>query len=156
MSKHYIYTYRLTDFTGFAPCYENNLLSLAICKSDMRRVIGSNYDNNPSDTFWFMGLVSNSLVYNYSYFSCDKPGRVLFVAKINRIETYEEYFTKEEYKNRKDQIYENCENGQYYTKGSKKRFRHVLDCDVHDCKEDQDRDWDKRHSSKENYVLLST
>ena len=52
MGKHYIYSYRLTYFGGTAPCYDDDLLSLAICKRDMRRVMGRNFNadrNNNQD-----------------------------------------------------------------------------------------------------------
>ena len=41
----YIYSYRLTHFGGTAPCFEDDLLTLAICKRDMRRVIGNLYNS---------------------------------------------------------------------------------------------------------------
>lgn len=44
MNNAYIYSYRLTHFGGTAPCYDGDYLSLAICKRDMRRVIGYRFN----------------------------------------------------------------------------------------------------------------
>ena len=62
-----VYSYRLTNFSGTAPCMDNDSLTLAICKRDMRRVIGRQFIRGTDDTIWFMGIVGSGLA-KYSSF----------------------------------------------------------------------------------------
>lgn len=157
--KHYIYSYRLTYFGGTAPCYDDDVLTLAICKRDMRRVIGRRFitdkNNNQLNTYWIIGIVGNGLASEAgSPFSKDADN-ILYVAKLNDVIDYVEYFSKEEYKKRSDCIYTKTENGSYEKEGT--FFRHVdlSVSKVHAEKSFQDRDWDLQHKSRETYVLLS-
>lgn len=157
MSNFYenlIYSYRLTWFGGAAPCYDNNKLSLAICKRDMRRVIGREYQKiiDKGGSIWIVGLIGNTLK-NASEFSNDmySADQVLYAAKITEIMKYSEYFTSSEH--RKDMIYECAEDGKYSSDG--KHFKHKENESIHSEERLQDRDWDTKHNTSEKYVLLS-
>ena len=156
MGKHHIYSYRLTYFGGTAPCYYKGLLSLTICKRDMRRMIGRGYLNNPQDTYWFIGIVGKGLISDSKELSSKyEAGQILYVAKVKNVVSFNHYFTYDKFKNRKDRIYEKSDNGEYPTKESDPSFRHVNNNDVHKEKYLQDRDWDVQHNSKETYSLIS-
>lgn len=154
---NYIYSYRITYFGGTAPCYDNDLLSLAICKKDMRRVMGRNYNcKKNNDKYWFIGLIGCALSDDSnSPFTEDDKGRILYIAKLTDVKTFEEYFSENKYKNRKDRIYKESLNGKYNTLGSNKHFDHIDSINVHSDVYSQNRDWDVQHDCKENYVLLS-
>lgn len=156
MGKHHIYSYRLTYFGGTAPCYDGNFLSLSICKRDMRRMIGRESINNPDDTYWFIGIVGSGLISDSKgVFSDYKTGQILYVAKLKEPVCFEEYFTEDKFRNRKDRIYEKSDDGAYQIEGSKIRFKHIDNNDVHKEKHLQDRDWDVQYGSKETYSLIS-
>ena len=94
-----IFTYRLTHDTGFAPCVDNGLLTLACCKGGtetvkrgLRYFIGRFFEEN---------LQKNVEVYISGIYS----GKLLYIAKIDKVITMNEYFVKKEYKGRTDQIY---------------------------------------------------
>jgi hypothetical protein len=57
----YVYSYRLTTFGGAAPAYDNGLFSLAICKTDMRRVIGKRWHNEDKPNIWVIGINGKGL-----------------------------------------------------------------------------------------------
>lgn len=94
-----IFTYRLTHDTGFAPCVDNGLLTLACCKGGtenvekgLRYFIGRFFEEN---------LQKNIEVYISGLYS----GKLLYIAKINKVIPMTEYFSKKEYEDRIDQIY---------------------------------------------------
>ena len=149
-----IYSYRLTYFGGTAPCYDNNKLSLAICKRDMRRVIGRDYQKitDKGGSIWIIGLIGNALK-RASEFSSDlySVDQVLYAAKITEVKKYSEYFTSSEH--RKDMIYECAEDGKYSSGG--KHFKLKKNESVHSDEWLQDRDWDTKHNTSEKFVLLS-
>jgi hypothetical protein len=69
-----IYAYRLTNDTGFAPCIDNNTLTLACCKggqirkeknvqTGLRYHIGKHRKNNPDDEIYLLGVYKNRLLY---------------------------------------------------------------------------------------------
>lgn len=94
-----IFTYRLTHDTGFAPCVDNGLLTLACCKGGTKTVkrglryfIGRFFEEN---------LQKNVEVYISGIYA----GKLLYIAKIDKVITMNEYFCKKEYKGRIDQIY---------------------------------------------------
>ena len=94
-----IFTYRLTHDTGFAPCVDNGLLTLACCKGGtettkkgLRYFIGRFFEEN---------LQKNVEVYISGIYA----GKLLYIAKVDKVITMNEYFVKKEYKDRVDQIY---------------------------------------------------
>lgn len=121
--KHFVYSYRLTYCGGTAPCFDKNLLSLAICKRDMRRVMGRRFETDrekgKQNTYWFIGIVGTELSNKTVEGTSEKPfkgrnGHILYIAKLDDVVPYEEYFTSNElYVNRKDHIYEESSEGSY-------------------------------------------
>lgn len=94
-----IFTYRLTHDTGFAPCVDNGLLTLACCKGGTKTVkrglryfIGRFFEEN---------LQKNIEVYISGLYA----GKLLYIAKIDKVIPMTEYFSKKEYEDRIDQIY---------------------------------------------------
>lgn len=96
-----LYIYRLTDDSGFAPCVENGLLSLACCKggqirngkvihTGLRHRIGvhreADYNN---DDVYILGTFKN---------------KMLYLAKVTNVVTMNEYFGGMS-KGRTDDIY---------------------------------------------------
>jgi len=99
----YVFMYRLTNDTGFAPCVDNNLLSLACCKggqmrgekvinTGLRHRIGVKRESDYSvDDVYVLGTYSN---------------KFLYLAKITDVVTMEEYYSGVS-KGRTDDIYDN-------------------------------------------------
>ena len=151
MGNTYIYSYRLRYFGGTAPCYDADYLSLAICKRDMRRVIGRRFLNNKkNDSFWIIGIVGNKLSCDENF--ANKADDILYIAKIDDVKSYSEYFGNTE-EIRSDKIYIPCVDGNKEHNGM--RFAHNGG-DIHSEDYLQDRDWDVTHKNKnEKYVLIS-
>ncbi len=96
-----LYIYRLTDDTGFAPCVENGLLSLACCKggqirngkvisTGLRHRIGICREADyKTDDVYVLGTFKNKLLY---------------LAKVTNVVTMDEYFGGMS-KGRTDDIY---------------------------------------------------
>ncbi len=151
MGNVFIYSYRITYFGGTAPCYDSDYLSLAICKRDMRRVVGRRFLNNKNDdSFWIVGIVGKSLSDDENF--TNKAGDILYIAKVDDVKNYSEYFenTKEK---RSDKIYIPCNNGNREHNGV--RFAHS-GSDIHSDEYLQERDWDESHKNKnEKFVLIS-
>lgn len=104
-----IFAYRLTSDTGFAPCVDNNILTLSCCKggrklskklngkivsTGLRYRIGGYAKAHPNDEMYLMGIYKNKLLY---------------YAKITKVITMEEYYStkmKKKYGKRKDHIFD--------------------------------------------------
>ena len=156
MGKQYVYSYKLTYFGGTAPCFDNDLLSLAICKPVMRRVMGRAFKDDHDSTYWFVGLVGKGLDDNRELGFSGRAGQILYLAKLTDVKDFAEYFSDPTYKSRKDHIYEECKEGSknsFYSSG--KYFRHVdrRVSEVHIDADSQIKDWDVKFEEK--YVLLS-
>ena len=99
MNNAYIYSYRLTHFGGTAPCYDGDYLSLAICKRDMRRVIGYRFNEiknkAQNDSIWIVGISGTQLSKNNKYFTAD---RIIYIAKITDVNTFPMFPKKEKIK----------------------------------------------------------
>lgn len=151
MGNVFIYSYRITYFGGTAPCYDDDFLSLAICKRDMRRVVGRRFLNNKNgDHFWIVGIVGKKLSYDENF--TNKAADILYIAKIDDVKNYSEYFGNTEEK-RSDKIYIPCNNGNREHNGE--CFAHN-GSDIHSETYLQERDWDEAHKKKnEKYVLIS-
>ena len=99
----YLYMYRLTNDTGLAPCVDNGLLSLAVCKggqirngkvchTGLRYRIGSNKDGYDPE---------NDKVYVLGTYK----GKLLYLARVTQIKTMTEYY-RDMAKGRTDHIYD--------------------------------------------------
>ena len=94
-----IFTYRLTHDTGFAPCVDNGLLTLACCKGGTKTV-------NRGLRYFIGRFFEENLQKNVEvYISGIYEGKLLYIAKIDKVITMNEYFDKKEYKDRIDRIY---------------------------------------------------
>jgi len=148
-----IYTYRIVTDSGFAPCTDRDLFTLACCKRDMRRVIGREYIKHPekinkANPIWVVAVMAKSNVGDDK----GKPrpsGEWCYIAKITNIMTYIEYFTNDKFAYRQDWIYE-------IKSKDPLKWKHNQLHHYHEAEKDQNTDWDKQHNSKECYVLFST
>ncbi len=115
-----VYVYRLTSDTGLAPCPENGLLSLAVCKggqmrgdkiihTGLRYWIGSKKDvDYTKDKVYILGTYENKLLY---------------LARVTSVVSMMEYFDGMS-KGRTDDIYS-------VTKGDLARNKNLRKEDVH-------------------------
>ena len=161
-NKHFIYSYRLTYFGGTAPCYDENRLSLAICKRDMRRVMGRRFkadkEKKLSNKYWFIGIVGKELANSADSAFKNDAENILYIAEVSDVVDYADYFSDKQYKKRSDCIYEETsENIGSYPKEGDRFFKHIDKkiSDVHSEDDLQKRDWDVQHGSRETYVLIS-
>lgn len=113
-----LYVYRLTSDTGMAPCVDNNLFSLAVCKggqirkgvpcnTGLRHLIGSR------------GEYSSGKVYVLGTFQ----DRFLYLARVTDVVTMEEYFNGMS-DGRTDDIYD-------FVKGKLVRNSHLRKQKIH-------------------------
>lgn len=136
-----ICAYRMTHDTGFAPCVDNGLFSLACCKGGQIRkgkVINTNI------RYW-IGSKKDEFDYTKDdvYVLGVYKGRFLYLARITKTVEMKDYFCKgSEYSKRLDQIYD-------WTEGEIVRNNHLKEEGIHTNKDDMIRDWAGR------YVLLS-
>lgn len=132
MKKKIIFRYRLTSDTGFAPCVDNDLFTLACCKTHLRKFIGS---------FWNDKKINNDDYELYVLGAYAK--KLLFFAKITKVIEMKEYYTNEKYSGRKDYIYEYTDD-----KDSKWKWKDT-GYGLHIAEEDQENDIAGK------YVLIS-
>ncbi len=116
----YLYVYRLTSDTGLAPCVDNGLLSLAVCKggkmrgdkiihTGLRHRIGVKRDADyEKDKVYILGTYENN---------------VLYLARVTNVVTMTDYFSKMS-KGRIDDIYD-------VVKGDLVRNKNLRKEDVH-------------------------
>lgn len=115
-----VYVYRLTSDTGLAPCVDNDLLSLAVCKggqvrgdkvinTGLRYWIGSKKDvDYTKDEVYLLGTYEN---------------KFLYLARVTDVVTIQEYFSSLS-KGRTDNIYS-------VVNGKLKRNSNLVKEDVH-------------------------
>lgn len=103
-----IFAYRIVDDTGFAPCVDHNLLTLACCKggqirngknilTGLRYHIGKYREEHPQEDIYILGILKNKLLY---------------YALVTDVLTMKEYFSEEAksvYGKRKDHIYDTAD-----------------------------------------------
>jgi len=87
-----IFLYKMTVDNGGAPCVQDNLLSLAICKPAIRRTAKTGD--------WLLGIGGKSL-----------HGRLIYMAEVTETVDLGLYYSLSRYKERKDCIYEFNEEG---------------------------------------------
>ena len=86
-AKTKLYIYRLTNDTGMAPCVDDGLFSLAVCKggqirqgtpinTGLRHLVGSNWDR-ANENVYVLGTYQD---------------RFLYLARVSDVVTMEEYF----------------------------------------------------------------
>jgi len=85
-----IYSYLLVSDNGSAPCIQENILSLAICKPKIRKTA------NIGD--YIIAFTSKSM-------KVSQEPKIIYIAKITNKLLLNNYYTK--FKNRKDCIYDN-------------------------------------------------
>lgn len=98
-----IFLYKLTTDNGGAPCVYKGLLSLAICKPQIR--------TSAREGDWIVGFGGRSIK--------DLKDRLIYIARVTKAEKNGDYYTSAEYQDRPDCIYKR--NGLRYEwrKGSK-------------------------------------
>lgn len=92
--EHKYYGYKMTDDTGFAPCVTKSFLSLACCMTAVRK-------RAPADS-WIAGFGGAAL----------GLGKLIYLMKVERAMTFDEYFRCHELQGRLDNIYFMA-NGKY-------------------------------------------
>jgi len=128
MKDRKIYFYKLTVDAGTAPCVDDNLLSLAICKPMLRRTAGE------GDII--IGFAGNEL---------DRNNRLIYAAEVTiRLEDGA-YFRDRKYSHRKDCIYEWNDNA----------YKIKKNVNFHSTQKDLERDLGKAPVYKRANVLLS-
>lgn len=93
-----IYLYKLTCDNGGAPCVHHALLSLAICKPDIRKAA------NMGD--WIIGFGGKSVP--------DLKDRLIYIAKVTSVEEDGAYYKDARYRGRPDRIYRFTNPGYEY------------------------------------------
>ena len=84
-----IYLYKLTTDNGGAPCIQNELFSLAICKPMIRRT-----------------AQVGDLVFGFAANSLDVDNSLIYVARVTEDSPNGEYYRKRRFSSRNDRIYE--------------------------------------------------
>lgn len=98
-----IYVYKLTCDNGGAPCIFRSELSLSICKPRIRM------DAQVGD--WIIGFGGKS--------KPDLRGRLIYIAKVTKVEADGDYYASEQYRKRPDCVYRRTESGYEYIPGSR-------------------------------------
>lgn len=88
MNKKIIFVYRVACDEGKAPCVDGGMLSLAICKKQLRGIIANLQNDRKDVDFFLLGL---------------KKSDILYYAKLREPLSAKEYY--KEYKERKDSIF---------------------------------------------------
>lgn len=102
--KQKIYIYNMTFDSGFAPCVDNDILTLACCmggkKGGMRKSIGKALIKDGINEVWILGLCAKTLC-------AQKRSQVVYSACVKKEDllTAYDYFGDPEYSHRKDAIY---------------------------------------------------
>lgn len=134
-----IYSYKEQWFTGFAPCFQNGIYSLACCKGNkktggMRHSVCENIESGK--TVWVISIAGEDIQsegHNGSEIDY-RSGDAIYLAKINKALALEEY--SEKYSQRSDAIY-SFKNGTIIRNGNsrdvhmteeEKRTDCTLDC----------------------------
>ena len=130
-----VYSYKEPWFTGFAPCFQDGLYSLACCKgskngSGMRNSI---YNNSKEKSIWILSIAGNAIQdkdHNESSILFG-PGDALYLAKVKEIYTWKEYVEK--YPSRRDAIYTLSSGKVSRIKGKEEGIHTDNDDRIRDC-----------------------
>lgn len=142
-----IYVYRIVNYNGSAPCCDENLFTLAICKPVIRRVIGRTMSSNLDNDIWIVAINGRNMERQGCTYNS-----VCYIAKINCVNTFAEYFSSDKYKKRKDCIYQKS-NKKTKFRSEDTYFEVIKGNGIHEGKLSE-RDWDLK-SKGEKYVLCS-
>lgn len=105
-----IYTYKEQVFNGFAPCFQNGIYSLACCKGakngkGMRQSVCRSFASGKN--VWVMAIAASDIKRDGNNISgiAYEPGDVIYLAKIDKICTWDEYSSSSDYYKRADSYY---------------------------------------------------
>ncbi|RLA06042.1 MAG: hypothetical protein DRQ51_10485 [Gammaproteobacteria bacterium] len=113
-NENSIFVYKMTADNGGAPCVHDGLLSLCICKPDIRKAAKGGD--------WIIGMGGTSV--------SDLKDRVIYVAKVKDRIDGSEYYKEQKYKNRPDCIYQF--NDEIYEYKKNAIYHDDPDCLEHD------------------------
>ena len=114
-----LYIYKVQHFNGFAPCFDNNIFSLACCKGNkknggMRVSICKRFDDAKTNrNVWILGVAGSKIKNGNDSDIKYEQGDMVYLAKISskdQLKTWNEYYNWKEYYNkykekRRDAIY---------------------------------------------------
>lgn len=100
---HTIYLYKMTTDNGGAPCVYTGVLSLAICKPQIR--------TSAKLGDWIVGFGGKSVP--------ELKGRLIYIAKVTKVADNGTYYSENEYRPRPDCVYSRDESGYKWRDGSK-------------------------------------
>jgi len=89
-NEKFLYCYKMTHDTGFAPNPYHGVLTLATCKPVIRRCAKPDY--------WVSGWASNVVQDNNKKYT-DKAQKLIYLAKISEVISYKEYWENYPQKN---------------------------------------------------------
>ena len=96
-----IYYYKLTCDNNGAPCIQDGMLSLAICKPIIR--------SSAEVGDWIFGFAANSL---------NNANPLIYVAKVTEKKEGKDYYTAEEFSKREDRVYDFVDGKFFWRSGS--------------------------------------
>ena len=96
-----IYYYKLTCDNNGAPCIQDGMLSLAICKPMIR--------SSAEVGDWIFGFAANSL---------NNANPLIYVAKVTEKKEGKDYYTAEEFSKREDRVYDFVDGKFFWRSGS--------------------------------------
>ena len=85
MAKEFLYCYKMTHDTGFAPNPYHDVLTLATCKPIIRKCAKKGY--------WISGWASN-VVQGKDKKYTDKAQKLIYLAEVSDVLNFEEYWNK--------------------------------------------------------------
>lgn len=97
-----VYAYVMSHDTGFAPCYDNGVFTLACCKPRIRKsVFGKLNDSGElKDDVWVIGAKHDGKPKSGIYKS-----HVVYIARITKVLRFEDYYTEDNFY-RSDCVYQ--------------------------------------------------
>lgn len=138
-----LYMYRVSCDTGFAPCVSGGCLSLSCCKGGQIR---NDKDCLTGIRYWIGSKKDADYERDDVYILGTYHDKFLYLAKVSKVLTMEDYFSNPDYKRRTDNIYD-LVNGKL-SRNKKLRFKDSKK-DIHADPIQQRKDMNGR------YVILS-
>lgn len=137
-----IYTYKEQVFTGFAPCFQDGMYSLACCKgarngNGMRQSVCRSFATGKN--VWVMAIAASDIKRKNNNTSgiAYEPGEVIYLAKIDKVCTWDEYSTSKNYCKRDDSYYVLKDGKVTWRKKVKdlhdKELNKITDCGIGAC-----------------------
>lgn len=112
--KNYLYCYKMTHDTGFAPNPYNKVLTLATCKPTIRRCAKENY--------WVSGWTAVSVQgKDNKRFEFREGERLIYLAKVSEVIKIEDYWNDERFKDKKPILMHNGKPVSQQGCGNKKK-----------------------------------